>query len=150
MNSRTKCQYGFTLIELMIVVAIIGILAALALPAYQDYTVRSRVSEAIVLASAAKTLVAENASSGTPFDSGFVAPSATQNVNFLSIQAGGQIGLVTTIRAGGGGLTLTPRADGASLSTGSPPSGVITWDCAAASVNGSSSLATKYLPADCR
>lgn len=150
MNCRQENQKGFTLIELMIVVAIIGILAALALPAYQDYTVRGRVSEALVLASAAKTLVGENASSGTPFDSGFVAPPSTQNVNFLSIQSGGQIGVVTTVKAGGGGFTLTPSADGVSLSPGMPPSGVITWDCAAASVNGSSALAAKYLPADCR
>ena len=56
-----RVQQGFTLIELMIVVAIIGILAAVALPAYQDYTVRSRVSEAMVFADAAKTAVAENA-----------------------------------------------------------------------------------------
>lgn len=150
MNRRHNIQRGFTLIELMIVVAIIGVLAALALPAYQDYTVRSRVSEALVLASAAKTLVGENAASGASLESGFVTPSSTQNVNFLSIQAGGQIGVVTTTKAGGGGLTLTPSAEGVSLSQGTPPSGVITWDCAAASVNGFSALAAKYLPADCR
>ena len=60
-----KMQQGFTLIELMIVVAIIGILAAVALPAYQDYTVRSRVTEGMVLASGLKALVADNASNGT-------------------------------------------------------------------------------------
>ena len=61
---KTQAQKGFTLIELMIVVAIIGILAAVALPAYQDYTVRAKVTEGLSLAGAAKTAVAENAANG--------------------------------------------------------------------------------------
>lgn len=61
-----KAQKGFTLIELMIVVAIIGILAAVALPAYQDYTARSRVSEGLILANEAKALVMDNAANATP------------------------------------------------------------------------------------
>ena len=63
MNDIRSKQQGFTLIELMIVVAIIGILAAIALPAYQDYLVRSRVSEGLALAASAKTTVSQNASS---------------------------------------------------------------------------------------
>ena len=70
-------QKGFTLIELMIVVAIVGILAAIAIPAYQDYTVRARVTEGLSLASAAKVTVAENAMSGTAFGAGWTPPAAT-------------------------------------------------------------------------
>ena len=78
-------QKGFTLIELMIVVAIIGILAAVALPAYQDYTTRAKVTEGISLGDAAKLAVTENAQTGQPFASGWIvggtAPSATLNTN---------------------------------------------------------------------
>ncbi|MBD9414077.1 pilin [Pseudomonas sp. PDM16] len=70
---KAQLQKGFTLIELMIVVAIIGILAAVALPAYQDYTARSRVSEGLLLASEAKSLVADNAANVMPAIAGGLA-----------------------------------------------------------------------------
>jgi type IV pilus assembly protein PilA len=99
---KAQLQKGFTLIELMIVVAIIGILAAVAIPAYQDYTVRARVTEGLVLASAAKTSVSENASNGSGFAIGWNAPVATVNVASLAINgANGQITITYTAAAGG-------------------------------------------------
>lgn len=139
-------KHGFTLIELMIVVAIIGILAAVALPAYQDYTVRARVAEGLSLASAAKTAIAENAANGgASLSSGWVAPSATSNVSSISIGSTGVITVTTTTRAGGFSFTLTPTANGNSLAAGTPPSGAVAWRCATATTS-----AQKYLPSECR
>jgi type IV pilus assembly protein PilA len=151
-------QKGFTLIELMIVVAIIGILAAVALPAYQDYTVRAKVTEGLVVASSAKLAVAENASNGKAFDSGWGAPAATSNVTSVAIaQATGVVTVLYPATAGGGTILITPTSSGTALAgTASastvPAGGSINWSCATNGVTATATgtLNAKYRPAQCR
>ena len=149
MQIKRSIQKGFTLIELMIVVAIIGILAAVALPAYQDYTVRARVSEGLVVASSAKLAVAENAANGKEFNSGWTAPTATNNVTSIAItEATGVIVVTYTAAAGGGTIDITPTSSGALVGTASgstvPLGGSVNWACT------TGSLLAKYRPAQCR
>ena len=125
---KRSIQKGFTLIELMIVVAIIGILAAVALPAYQDYTVRAKVPAGLSLAGAAKLAVSENAANAKALASGWTAPATTANVNQLTISAAGQITIPYTAAAGNGSIILIPTSGNAALVSGTPPTGgSIVW-----------------------
>jgi type IV pilus assembly protein PilA len=153
---KRSMQKGFTLIELMIVVAIIGILAAVALPAYQDYTVRAKVTEGLSLAGSAKIAVAENASQGRPYDSGWVAPAATTNVNSIGITTATGVVTITYGPAIDNGTTtpktilVVPTSGGTAFTGGTtsatsiPTGGSIEWTCT------TGTLQQKYRPAACR
>jgi type IV pilus assembly protein PilA len=143
-----KMQQGFTLIELMIVVAIVGILAAIALPAYQDYTTRSKVTEGLTLAEAAKTAVSDHYQTigtmpASMASAGYVSPT-TKYVDSIRIANNGLITITYNGTKSGTGsanaLTLSPYTTAAS-------SGVLIWTCRAANSNG---VQSKYLPANCR
>ncbi len=146
----SKVQKGFTLIELMIVVAIVGILAAVAIPAYQDYTVRARVAEGLGLASAAKISVAENAANGAAdLSLGYTAPTAdagkVTGITITALTGNITIGYGTKIESGKA-IQMVPNSAGAALAAGTPPAGVITWACNGAGTT----LSAKYRPAECR
>ena len=156
-----KIQQGFTLIELMIVVAIIGILAAVALPAYQDYTTRSKITEVNLQVGACKNAVSEFLQANNAFPADADAAGCNSTVSTKYMAAGMTVsavnGLITSglIRATGSGadgatLQLQPTSDNARTAAVTIVAGVMTpiqgWSC------GTSAVAAnlKYMPASCR
>ena len=138
-----KAQAGFTLIELMIVVAIIGILAAVALPAYQDYTVRGRVSELAIMGSSFKATVTENIANNGGINGDLckgIVNVSTETANTKSSGCATATGVITVTgtdtKAKGVVLTFTP-----SLNT----DGVVKWTCTTPDAT-----KYKYVPAECR
>lgn len=164
-RARRAAQQGFTLIELMIVVAIIGILAAVALPAYQDYTVRARVSEVILAASSCRTAVSEITSTSPDADieaklaaSCVINSSAKNATKFVTSVAVDKDGVITAI-ANEGNLKgdssssaniiqMVPQIGSKAVAGKNDGGKVITsWKCGPAKSKG---LPAKYLPGSCR
>jgi type IV pilus assembly protein PilA len=170
-----RCQKGFTLIELMIVVAIVGILAAIALPAYQDYTVRAKISEAVIAITSPKTIVSEafhtdslagvTAAAGE-YNTRPAAEKQSKYVANLQINpANGEITMTTAAVAQGlpsavlsKTLVLTPNVQNAALAVG--VTGALDWGCSSTTssialgkglaVVTLGTLPAKYAPAECR
>ena len=135
---KRSMQKGFTLIELMIVIAIIGILAAIAIPQYQDYTKRAKVTEVILAMAPCKLAVTEYYSAQNAFP-GDLATAGCQSqvstyVTSVAVGAGGVVTATSAVSGATGTVTLTPAAG----------TNAVNWTCAAGTLD------PKYLPSSCR
>jgi type IV pilus assembly protein PilA len=178
LNMKKTLQKGFTLIELMIVIAIIGILAAVALPAYQDYTVRSKVSELIIAATSPKSLISEAFQSdglagvtaaATEYNGRPAASKTSKYVGGITIDTATGVITVTTGTAAVSGLptdasgmniNFSPNVNNVALAAGA--TGAIDWACSSTTAStalarnlGSRAIPTtplpsKYAPSECR
>lgn len=134
-------QKGFTLIELMVVIAIIGVLASVSIPAYQNYVIRARVTEGINMATAAKLAVAETIMSTNELPknqlaTGYVSPKSTDNVESIAVADGtGEIVITFTPSAGNGTLIITPVLE---------DNGEVSWSCS------KGTLKQKHRPSNCK
>ena len=140
-NMNRANQKGFTLIELMIVIAIVGILSAVALPAYQDYTVRAKVTEGLTLAGALKTGVTEYYYSEGSYATTLDGMGLTSDENSDLVSS------ITWDGSGDGLITISMSADagnGTFVLSGVTNAAGIKWTCKAGSI------ADKYLPTNCR
>ena len=139
-------QKGFTLIELMIVVAIIGILAAIAIPAYQDYIARSKVTELATAGDACKASVSEYAQSSNALPADLATSGCSSNVTDYVASLDVAAGVITVTAGGTKSASLPSTVVGQTLTltpTLSATAGTVTWVCGG-------TIPKKYLPANCR